>query len=293
MERTENIAHMTVPYGLYVEDYSLLEEQVRQIAHIDLIDEELMAKDRSRCAVHVYLEPQTDLPQTLAFLNQRLNSGGISFSIAQNTVQEEDWANSWKQYFHAFDVGSRLRVQPSWQDPAQNPENWQVIRIDPGMAFGTGTHATTRLCLAAIERTLMPGARFLDLGCGSGILSIGALLLGAKNALGVDIDPVAVKSATENGRLNGLSPPKYRMIEGTPETVSGQFDLIAANIVADVIVAICGQLPALLAPGGRFIASGIIDMRRDEVLSALDAAGFSVLEITEDEGWVCVVAMRK
>ncbi len=283
------IANMAVPYGIYIEDYSDLEQGAREIARIDLIDEELLARDRDTAIIHLYIDPQDNPPEAVAFLRERLTAASIPHEVVAQTVCEEDWANNWKKYFKPLPVGEKILICPSWET-ADNPDSRAVLSIDPGMAFGTGGHDTTRLVLEALEHHITAGCDFLDIGCGSGILSIAACLLGATTALGIDIDDLAVRTAKENGALNGLTPPRYTILKGDlAKDVSGQYPVIAANIVADAIIALSPAVPALLAPGGVYIVSGIIDTREADVLAALDKCGFAVAERHAHGGWLCLV----
>jgi ribosomal protein L11 methyltransferase len=212
-------------------------------------------------------------------------------------VDEEDWANNWKAYFKPINVGKRLLVCPTWEEIPEDNER-AVLKIDPGMAFGTGTHHTTRMCLELLERELVPGCRVADLGCGSGILSIAASLLGADAAYAIDIDPVAAKVAAENAELNGVDMNKYTIRIGDilsdegfrNEIAEQKFDIVLANIVANVIIAFAPVIPSLLKPEGKLIASGIIDERLDEVIDALEAYGLAVKEIRIGEDWRAVLA---
>lgn len=291
-ERAADIANMTVPYGLYIEDYSDLEQGAREIAHIDLIDEELLARDRTHALIHVYLEPEVNPSEALAFLQERLAACGIANTLSTRTVHETDWANNWKQYFKPLPIGERLLILPTWEQD-DNPEGRLVLHIDPGMAFGTGGHDTTRLVLQTLEQEVHTGDRFLDVGCGSGILSIAACLLGASEAFGVDIDPLAVKTAEENGARNDLYAPRYTIVEGDlADRVQGQYDVVAANIVADAIIALSPAVPAFLKEGGVYIVSGIIDTREADVLAALTACGFAVRTRHEHGGWLCLVCTK-
>ncbi len=283
------IANMAVPYGIYIEDYSDLEQGAREIAHIDLIDEELLARDRTHALIHLYIDPEDNPPEAVAFLRERLAAAGIANEVMAETVREEDWANNWKKYFKPLPVGEKLLICPSWET-VENREGRAVLAIDPGMAFGTGGHDTTRLVLETLERHVTPGCDFLDIGCGSGILSIAACLLGAGSAFGVDIDPLAVRTAKENGQINGLTEPRYAIVQGDlADKVTGQYPVVAANIVADAIIALSPAVPAFLAPGGVYIVSGIIDTREQDVLDALDKLGFTVAERHEHGGWLCMV----
>ena len=286
------IANMVVPYGIYIEDYSDLEQGAREIAHIDLIDEELLKRDRTVTCIHVYLDPQENPTEAIAFLRERYAAVGIPSEVGADTVSEQDWANLWKQYFKPLAVGDRLLICPTWEK-TENPENRLILSIDPGMAFGTGGHDTTRMVLETMQPYLTPSCTVLDVGCGSGILSIASLLLGAQSATGVDIDALAVKTALENGELNGMTAPRYTILEGDlVDRISGQYDVVLANIVADAIKLLSPAIPAFLKPNGVYIVSGIIAERGDEVQECLQQCGFTVTERREHGGWVCM-ACRK
>jgi len=247
-EEAAAIANMAVPYGIYIEDYSDLEQGAWEIAHIDLIDEELLGRDREHSLIHLYIDPQDNPPEAVAFLRERLTAAGVAHEVLAQTVSEEDWANNWKKYFKPLPVGERLLICPSWET-VEDTAGRQVLSIDPGMAFGTGGHDTTRLVLETLERHVTPGCAFLDIGCGSGILSIAACLLGAGSAFGVDIDPLAVRTAVENGQLNGLTEPRYTIVKGDlADKVTGQYPVVAANIVADAIIALSPAVPAFWHP---------------------------------------------
>ncbi len=288
-DRASAIANMAVPYGIYVEDYSDLEQGAREIAHIDLIDEDLLKRDRTQSIIHIYLEPQENPTETVAFLRERLSACGIASEVDTKTVSEQDWANNWKQYFKPLSVGKRLLICPTWET-ANNPEGRLLLSIDPGMAFGTGGHDTTRMVLEAVETYITPETDVLDVGCGSGILSIASLLLGARSAVGVDIDALAVKMALENGEVNGFTAPRYSIRQGDlVERITGRYQVILANIVADAILKLSPTIPAFLQPGGVYIVSGIIEERGAEVEAGLTACGFTVLERRTHGGWCCFV----
>ena len=212
-------------------------------------------------------------------------------------VREEDWAENWKKYFKPVPVGNKLLIKPSWEQ-VEDAGGRIILEIDPKMSFGTGTHATTRLCMAALEDAVHDGDRVLDMGCGSGILSVAALLLGAGSALGIDVDPLAVKTALENAQINGVddrfTAKAGNVLEDNELVLSlGQeYDIIAANIVSDIIIAMSGMFFRLLKKGGTLVTSGIIDERCDEVIAALEHQGFA-LEITDREGgWCALTASR-
>lgn len=293
VDTAADIAMMVVPYGIYIEDYRDLEQQAKEIAHIDLIDEDLLKKDRTKAFVHVYISPEENPLEAVAYLGERLQAAGIGYEIDQNACYKEEWENNWKQYFHTMEIGDRLVIKPKWED-YDNQGGRKVLSIEPGLAFGSGTHETTRLCLETLEPYITPDTTVLDIGCGSGILSIAALLLGAKRATGVDIDPLAVKTARENGLENGFSAPQYEVLCGNLATdVKGKFDVVVANIVVDVIILFCKDVGRFLNDGGVFITSGIIDTREQDVLDAFRQYGFTVTARHTKNGWVCFTCERK
>ena len=265
---------------------------VQEIAHIDLIGEDLLKKDRENAVVHVYISPEENPAEALGFLRERFSEANIPFSLGDTAVREEDWATNWKQYFHPQPVGKKLLICPSWEEPGDVGDR-AVLTLDPGMAFGTGEHATTRLMLEAMEDYITADTDVLDVGCGSGILSMAALLLGAHSAVGVDIDPVAVKTAVENGERVGMTAPRYDMRLGNlAEAVEGTFQVVVANIVADAICALSPDVPRFLDKDGVYLVSGIIDTREQDVLSALAACGFQVVDRKESGGWLCLVTKK-
>ncbi len=285
-ERAGDIANMVVPYGIYMEDYSHLEEEAMEIAHIDLIDEELLQKDRDTAIIHVYISPEENPAEAVSFLRERYEAVGIPCEISQGACREEDWLNNWKKYFKPMPVGEKLLIRPLWEEE-YDPQGRTVLHLEPGLAFGTGTHETTRLCLELLEKYVSPGTGFLDMGCGSGILSVAALLLGAKSAVGVDIDPLAVKTAVENARVNGVGERFTGICGNLGEKVTGKFQVAAANIVADIVILLSQDAPRFLTLDSVYIVSGIIDTREQDVLDALSGR-FTVLERREEEGWVAM-----
>ncbi|MEE1503494.1 MAG: 50S ribosomal protein L11 methyltransferase [Acutalibacteraceae bacterium] len=288
-ERASNIAVMAVPYGIYIEDYSDLEEAAWEIAHIDLIDEDLLQKDRAESIVHIYIEEGNNPAEAVSFISDRLNAEKIAFRIETDGCSEEDWADKWKAFFKPTAVGERLFVRPIWIDDYDAGDR-AVLNIEPGAAFGTGTHDTTRLCLETLDKIIKKGDTVLDIGCGSGILAIASMLLGATEGFGVDIDELAVKTAKENGKMNGLDEPELKFVCGDlADKVTKQYDVVVANIVADIIILFSTQVRAFMKQGAKFIASGIIDTRADEVVTALQSAGLKLVERIEQGGWVCLI----
>ncbi|NLI53334.1 MAG: 50S ribosomal protein L11 methyltransferase [Clostridiales bacterium] len=218
-----------------------------------------------------------------------------SLLVVVNRMDDADWENNWKAYYKPLNIGARLYVLPCWiEEPA--PEGRVTLKLDPGVAFGTGEHHTTRMCLELLETVVKPGDDMLDLGCGSGILSVASVLLGAKHAVAVDIDPVAEHVARENAAMNGVDGSNYDVLIGdlmSDEALCARirrgYDVVAANIVAGVIIAIAPFARTCCKTGTPFIVSGIIDEREVEVTAAVTAAGFSVETVLRSEGWVAML----
>lgn len=291
IDKAGDIANVVVPYGIYIEDYRDMEQVVQDIAHIDLIDEDLLKKDRSKAYVHLYLEPGVSPAEAVAFLSERYESEGIEHSIELLDCAEEDWRNNWKQYFHPLSVGKNLMIVPSWYENF-DAQGRTVLNIDPGLAFGTGGHETTRLCLEMCEKYMNRGDSVLDVGCGSGILGIAALLCGADSAVGVDIDEKAVDTARENAELNGVSDRFTAVCGSFTDKVSGKYDIVLANIVADAILFLSKGISDFMKPDAVYIMSGIIDTRAEEVKQGV-SRWFDIIEEHLDGGWACFAAKLK
>ena len=281
-----DIANMVVPYGIYVEDYSDLEEGAWEIAHIDLIDEDLLKKDRDKAIIHVYISPEESPLEAVAFLLERYTAEGIKNEISTEMCRTEDWLNNWKKYFHPMKVGEKLLIRPTWEDDF-DAEGRAVLNLEPGLAFGTGTHETTRLCMGLLEKYVKPGDTVLDMGCGSGILSVASILVGAESAVGVDIDPLAVKTAIENAKLNDVGDRFTGICGDLTEKVTGKFNVVLANIVADVLIILSKNAPDFMYDDSVYIISGIIDSREQDVLDSVRDT-FTVIERKEEKGWVAL-----
>lgn len=215
-----------------------------------------------------------------------------SLAVRTRPLREEDWAHNWQKYYQAFPVGEQLYIVPEWERGKPVPEGRTPVYLNPGLIFGTGSHGTTRLCLEGLERFVVPGAPVLDLGCGSGILSIAALVLGAREAFACDIDEKCVDVAYENAALNGIGKDRYTVRWGDVLTdkelqaeFGGDYDMVVANIVADVIMGLSGKVRPFLKEGGLFLCSGIIDDRAEEVSAKLRAEGWTIVEQHDSEGW--------
>ena len=292
-KNAEAIAARCSGTGIFIEDYSDLERLLPLIGGADYIDEKLAAKDRSYASIHVYIPSDESADQAAEHLSALLYAAGIDFTLTHAAVGNEDWENSWKQFHKTQRVGKRLVIRPSWEAFAASRDDL-VLTIDPGGAFGSGGDETTRVCLRLMEPMVNPADRVLDMGCGSGVLSIAALLLGAQSALGVDIDKNAVITAAENARLNGLGD-RFESRLGNVLADSGfatglgrGYDLLCANIVADVHLSLREFYFDKLKPGGKLLLSGIIEGREGDVRVAFEAGGFSFLGTQAENGWLAL-----
>lgn len=292
IESAGNIANMVVPYGIYIEDYSDLEGEVMEIAHIDLIEEELLKADRTKGIIHVYVNPHENPLEAVSFIKERLKNLNIEHTITIADCATEDWVNNWKQYFHPMPIGEKLLIRPTWEDEYDSAGR-KVLHIEPGLAFGTGSHPTTKLCLETLEKYIDENSTVLDIGCGSGILSIASLLLGAKTAFGVDIDSLAVKTAIANAKENDLDESRFTAVQGNlSDKVNGKYNVVVANIVADIIMEFNKEVADFLEDNGVYITGGIIENREDEVLFSFAQNGFEVKERFEEKGWLVFVVQK-
>jgi len=257
----------------------------------DYVDEELLQRMKGVARVRFYVtDDETGQRQIAQYLS------GLPVEYTVTPLAEHDWAYSWQTYYKPLPVGQRLYIVPDWEREAELPAKRLPLYLNPGLTFGTGSHASTQLCLEGLEPLIRPETTVLDLGCGSGILSIAALVLGARHALAVDIDPIAVNVAYENAALNGIGRERYTVLDGDilsntalrGRLLEGKYDLILANIVADVIIPLSQWVPQMLAQGGSFLCSGIIDSRQDEVCAALEQNGLSLRRRRENNGWVAL-----
>ena len=290
LETAAAIANMAVPHGIYIEDYSDLVAEAQRIAHINLIDEELLAKDRDIAWVHVYISPEENPVEAIEFLRQRLSSAGIANKISAKACNVEAYINNWKKYFYPIEVGERLLICPSWRREEVESNGRTVLQIDPGLAFGTGTHETTNLCLNLLEKYIESGSKVLDIGCGSGILSVASILLGAKSTTGVDVDELAVKTAVENAEINNVSDKFTAICGNLTDKIHGKFNIIVANIVADVIIELNKSVKEYMHKHSVYLMSGIIAPKEAEVLNSLES-DFNVIDIKRKNGWIAIVAM--
>ncbi len=283
--------------GLIIDDeadFQSFLENNRQ--YWDYVDDDLLAQKKGVSRVTFYLERNEDAYGTVAAVRMAMSAlkkdhpEYAPLLLTMADVADEDWENNWKQFYKPMEIGSRLLVVPEWEEAA-DPTRVKLV-LNPGLTFGTGSHATTRLCLQALDTHIHGGERVLDLGCGSGILSIAALRLGAESAFACDIDEKCVDVAYENAALNGIGKDRYTVRWGNVLTdaalrqeMGAGYDIVVANIVADVIMGLSPHVCPFLKPGGLFLCSGIIDDRAAEVLEKLKADGWDVFEQRSSEGW--------
>lgn len=305
--------YMTGVQGLEIEDEDEFREFLAENKRLwDYVDEGLAEKMRGGTRVRLYLPDSAAGREQLLAVKDELRrlretdpEGRFgALSLTADEIAEEDWAENWRRYFKPIPIGRRLLVCPEWEEVPAEDAGRVVFKVEPGMVFGTGSHESTRLCLRALEENadalLEAGPlRVLDLGCGSGILSVAAIELGAAEATAADIDPNAEKIARENARRNGVADEKYRVLIGDilsdemQRKFGSGYGLVFANIVADVILALAPAFPRFLAPGGRLVASGIISERREEVERGLAESGLRVLSRAEENGWAALVCARR
>ena len=276
------------------------------VQYWDYVDEDLAKQMEDISRIRLFIE-QDNAPTEIENLKSILerfrtvygkNAGTLELSLED--VREEDWENSWKQYYQPIPVGKKLLIVPCWLSSNGYPGRIPLL-LDPGMIFGTGSHASTQMCLRALEHIVSGGEQVIDLGSGSGILSIAALLLGVEAAIGVDIDPKAEDIARENAALNGFTYPRFKAVTGNVisdrsmmEHLSAiSYDIVLANIVADVIIPLSCMVPRFMKPGARFICSGILDVRLPEVVSSLESAGLQIIQQDQQDDWCCLIAALK
>ena len=269
-------------------------------AYWDYVDEQLVKEKENLSRVTFYVENSTAGYGTIAAVRMAMHAlkqkhpEYAPLLLTMENVKDEDWENNWKQFYKPMEIGERLLVIPAWEKAEAGDR--VTLTLNPGLTFGTGSHATTRLCLTALENRIHGGERVLDLGCGSGILSIAALQLGARSAFACDIDEKCIDVAYENAALNGIGRDRLTVRQGdaTKEgplrtAIGTGYDVVVANIVADVIISLAPQVRHFLKEDGWFLTSGIIDDRADEVAAALTAAGWNIVETCTSEGWYCYI----
>ncbi len=295
--------------GIEIEDesefYSFLEETR---GTWDYVDDDLVERMKGETKVKIYLSDNAagrdmlhsvrDSISQLALMDEEKLYGRLEISL--DNVNEEDWANNWKQYFKPLTVGDKILILPEWETLSEETDR-TVFTVNPGMSFGTGSHNTTQLCIEELENAINKDTHVLDLGCGSGILSIIALLLGAPDATAVDIDPNAVDIAYQNAERNGIDKSVYRAFAGNvlddaeliKKISDKKYEVVVANIVADVIIALADIVPELIAPNGIYITSGIITDRKEDVIARYKESDFEIINIREKGDWVSIVMKRK
>lgn len=288
--------------GVQIEDYVPLSAKDKEEMFIDILPE--LPPDEGIAAVSFFLDAGEEHGALLKQVKEELERLRLFVEIGEGTISQEetedkDWMNNWKQFFKPFAIGDIL-IKPTWEE-VQDTENYRcVVEIDPGTSFGTGKHETTWLCIEQIQKYMKPGAHVLDVGCGSGILSVVCLKLGAGDVTGTDIDPLCMTASLENMEANHLPKQKARFYQGNliddvnlQKQVGQGYDIVAANILADVIIPLTPVIPGCLKQGGIYITSGIIDFKEEAVKGAIEEAGLSILEISHKGEWVCITAKKE
>ena len=275
--------------NLMIEDYSDIDLKT---CYGDLIDESILNADKTVASVSVYLPVERDIREDVEFLREMLAKDGIEGEIKMIGLNEEDWANAWKAYYKPIKIGSKIVIVPAWEK-YEAEEHELIVRMDPGMAFGTGTHETTRLVIGLLEKYTTPGVRMLDVGTGSGILAICASKLGAGECKAYDIDPMSVRVARENITDSGLTNITCDQSDllRSVDLEGGKYGLVCANIVADIIIRMTPDVHKYIADDGVLLASGIIMERSSDVVECFEAHGFEIVERAEENGW-CALAVK-
>ena len=289
--------------GVEIEDKVPLTESDKQQMFVDILPEG--PKDDGIAYLNFYVEEDTDETELLERVKAELDDLRNFMDIGECTItasetEDKDWINNWKQYFHQFYVDDILII-PSWEQVKPEDESKMIIHIDPGTAFGTGMHETTQLCIRQLKKYVTSETELLDVGTGSGILSIIALKMGAKHAVGTDLDPCAVPAVEENKEVNGIAPESFDMMIGNiiddkevQDKVGYEcYDIVVANILADVLVPLTPVIVNQMKPGAVYITSGIIDDKEQTVVDAVKAAGLEILEVTYQGEWVSVTARKQ
>lgn len=287
--------------GIEIEDKVPLSEEDKKRMFIDLLPD--LEEDDGKAYISFYIEPEKDHDSTLEEVQAAVRELADFVDIGEAAIEKSqtediDWMNNWKKYWKPFKVDEHIIIKPTWETVEDVPEDTLVVELDPGTAFGTGTHHTTRLCITQLKKYMQPGQSILDVGCGSGILSIIALLLGAKEASATDVDVHAVEAALENAGVNGIQSDIYTVLTG--DVISDEdfrhrvgehkFDMVLANIFAEIIIPLSGVVKEMMRPRALFITSGIIDEREEDVRKALTENGFEIMEVTHSGGWVSFTA---
>lgn len=276
--------------GLQIEDYSDIDKQILDGVYGDLIDESVLKADRTHASVSAYVPADKPTDHYTLYIKERLDAAGVEANIELIPLCEEDWANSWKQYYKPIKIGERLVVVPMWEDYSA-AEGEIIVKMDPGMAFGTGTHETTRLCATMLEKYVTKDSTVLDVGCGSGILAICASKLGAKECYAYDIDPVAVRVARENIKDNDVVNVECETSDLLRDVKKIKYGVITANIVADIIIRLLPDIKDFMDEGSVLIISGIIDERCGDVYESIEKNGFFKVDEAHENGW-CAITLK-
>lgn len=306
-QATDMLSYVLDEYGvegIEVEDKIPLSEADKKAMFIDILPE--LPPDDGVAEISCYIDDKIDVKDLCRYISEQLEEMSAYMSVGTGKIslgetEDKDWINNWKEFFHPFRLEDNIVIQPTWTEIADAKEDDIVIHIDPGTAFGTGSHETTKLCISNLKKYIQTDGStdVMDAGCGSGILSIIALKLGARKVYGIDIDELAVKASKENLALNDIPEEKYTIVQGNviedkefAQSVAsiGKYDIVVANILADVIIPLSAEIRPFMKENGVFITSGIIDMKEQAVKDALLQNGFEIIDVTHMGEWVSIVA---
>lgn len=306
-QATDMLSYVLDEYGvegIEVEDKIPLSEADKKAMFIDILPE--LPPDDGVAEISCYIDDKIDVKDLCRYISEQLEEMSAYMSVGTGKIslgetEDKDWINNWKEFFHPFRLEDNIVIQPTWTEIADAKEDDIVIHIDPGIAFGTGSHETTKLCISNLKKYIQTDGStdVMDAGCGSGILSIIALKLGARKVYGIDIDELAVKASKENLALNDIPEEKYTIVQGNviedkefAQSVAsiGKYDIVVANILADVIIPLSAEIRPFMKENGVFITSGIIDMKEQAVKDALLQNGFEITDVTHMGEWVSIVA---
>lgn len=276
--------------GMFIEDFSDLMEN-DAVKQTNLVEQDLLNKIHNDPIIHLYISPSQNLTEMTQTAQSLLDQNMIPYTVEVKPIPDKNWNEEWMKYYKPVHVSDHVTVVPCWIDYEKRDDEL-IVSLDPGAAFGTGTHETTKLCLSALERYTTPSSRMLDVGTGSGILAIASLLLGAQHADAVDIDPLSVKAARANATLNGVEDRLDVKLGNLLDTASGQYQLITANIVADVIISILPDIKNFMDQNGVLILSGIIKERETDVLDAISVNHYDIIEHLTDGEWVAFIVKK-
>lgn len=289
-ELASNILTVLNHDGMFIEDYSDLMEN-EAVKQTNLVEKDLLEKIQNDPIIHLYISPSSNLAEAAQIAQSLLQQNQIEYIMKTNEIPDKNWNDEWMKYYKPVHVTDGLTIVPQWIN-YEKTENEKIVLLDPGVAFGTGTHETTKLCLSFLDKYIKKDDVILDVGTGSGILAITGLILGAKAADAIDIDPLSVKAAKENAQLNHVEDRICVKLGNLLDQINDQYDIITVNIVTDVIISMLADIKLYMKPEGYLILSGIICERETDIMGALDKYGYSIIEKHQDGEWISMLVKK-